>query len=121
MQDLCQYKFRIAHSPVKPNIKANDTGHACVKQPTGFVGGMISFADRLDACRRLLGALRRKLSNESCQIILPQSFAIELASQFLDSVIVDIVFVAHQFVNSAIRCQFNDAVGNSVDKLMVVA
>lgn len=121
MQDLCQYKFRIVHSPVKPKIKAHDTGYACVKHPIGFVGGMISSAGRLDACRRLLGALRRNLSNESCQIILPQSLAIEMASQFLDSVIVDIVFVAHQFVNSAIRRQFNDAVGNSVDKLMVVA
>ena len=59
---------------------------------------MISSAGRLDACRRLLGALRRNLSNESCQIILPQSLAIEMASQFLDSVVVDIVFVAHQFV-----------------------
>lgn len=82
---------------------------------------MISSAGRLDACRRLLDALRRNLSNESCQIILPQSLAIETASQFLDFVVVDIVFVAHQFVNSAIRRQFNDAVGNSVDKLMVVA
>lgn len=121
MQDLCQYKFRIIHSPVKPKIKAHDTGYACVKQPIGFVGGMIPSAGRLDACRRLLGALRRNLSSESCKIILPQSLAIEMASQFLDSVVVDIVFVAHQFVNSAIRRQFNDAVGNSVDKLMVVA
>ena len=103
MQDLCQYKFRIVHSPVKSKIKAHDTGYACVKQPIGFVGGMISSAGRLDTCRRLLGALRRNLSNESCQIILPQSLAIEMASQFLDSVVVDIVFVAHQFVNSAIR------------------
>ena len=33
----------------------------------------------------------------------------------------DVVFVGHEFINRAIRCQFNDAVGDGVDELVVVA
>ena len=46
--------------------------------------------------------------------------AIHFFSEFLDFRVVDVVFVGHEFINLAIRCQFNDAVGDGVDKLMVV-
>ena len=35
--------------------------------------------------------------------------------------VVDVVVVVHQFVNGAVGSQFDDAVGNGLDELMVVA
>ena len=33
----------------------------------------------------------------------------------------DIIFVSHQFVYTAIRSQFDDAISNGIDKLVVMA
>lgn len=46
---------------------------------------------------------------------------IKSLAQFLDAVVVNVLFVIHEFVNGAIRCEFDNAIGNRVDELVVVA
>ena len=45
---------------------------------------------------------------------------IHLGFLLLDLFIVDVVVVGHQLVDGTLRCQFDDAVGNGIDELMVV-
>ena len=51
----------------------------------------------------------------NCQLL-----TIHLCLFCLDGFIVDVIVVGHQFVDSALWCQFDDTVGNGVDELMVV-
>ena len=45
---------------------------------------------------------------------------VDFFAQFLDAIIVDIVIVAHQLVNAAVWCDFDDTIGYGVDKFVVV-
>ena len=40
--------------------------------------------------------------------------------EFLDALIADVIFVVHEFVDGAVGREFDDAVGNGVDELVVV-
>ena len=46
---------------------------------------------------------------------------IHLGFLFLDGLIMDIFIVGHQLIDSSVWCEFNDAIGYGLDKLMVVA
>ena len=45
---------------------------------------------------------------------------VQLSFLLFDGLVVDVVIVGHQFVDGALRRQFDDAVGHSVNELMVV-
>ena len=57
------------------------------------------------------------------QLLLGRSdlFSVHLLAKFLYMFIVDVVFVARQLIDSAVRGQFYDAIGYGFDKLVVVA
>lgn len=45
---------------------------------------------------------------------------IDFFAQFLDAIIVDVVIIAHQLVNAAVWCDFDNTIGDGVDKFVVV-
>lgn len=48
-------------------------------------------------------------------------FGVHLRLEFLDFLVVDVVVVIHELVDSSLRCELNDSVGYGLDKLVVVA
>ena len=53
-------------------------------------------------------------------VVKLQFVTVHLRPQFLNMVGSDIFVIFHHLVNDTVRCQFDDAVGNGLDKFVVM-